>query len=66
MCENVQAPQGAQLPTALKPEPYSGNPLSPSAPECGTARLERPSRRRRLWELGHACHCPLVGVGMPL
>lgn len=24
------------------------------------------SRRRRLWELGHACHCPLVGVGMPL
>ncbi|MYN17463.1 DUF2325 domain-containing protein [Rugamonas sp. FT107W] len=24
------------------------------------------SRRRRLWELGHACHCPLVGVGFPL
>ncbi|CAN7179629.1 DUF2325 domain-containing protein [Pseudoduganella sp. LjRoot289] len=24
------------------------------------------SRRRRLWELGHASHCPLVGVGMPL
>ncbi|MES2259040.1 MAG: DUF2325 domain-containing protein [Pseudomonadota bacterium] len=24
------------------------------------------SRRRRLWELGHACHCPLVGVGLPL
>jgi len=24
------------------------------------------SRRRRLWELGHACHCPLVGVCMPL
>jgi hypothetical protein len=32
--------------------------------------LARPAahatRRRRLWELGHACHCPLVGVGMPL
>ncbi|MBY0238968.1 MAG: DUF2325 domain-containing protein [Burkholderiaceae bacterium] len=25
-----------------------------------------PSRRRKLWELAHACHCPLVGVGMPL
>ena len=27
---------------------------------------EHTSRRRRLWELGHACHCPLVGVGFPL
>jgi hypothetical protein len=27
---------------------------------------QHPSRRRRLWELGHACHCPLVGVGIPL
>ncbi len=24
------------------------------------------SRRRRIWELSHACHCPLVGVGVPL
>lgn len=24
------------------------------------------SRRRRIWELGPACHCPLIGVGMPL
>lgn len=24
------------------------------------------SRRRRLWELSHASHCPLVGVCMPL
>ncbi|MHA4867171.1 DUF2325 domain-containing protein [Duganella sp. PWIR1] len=34
-----------------------------------TALAERDaqaSRRRRLWELGHACHCPLVGVGFPL
>lgn len=26
----------------------------------------QPSRRRKLWELAQACHCPLVGVGMPL
>ncbi len=24
------------------------------------------SRRRRLWELGHECHCPVVGVCLPL
>lgn len=24
------------------------------------------SRRRRIWELSHACHCPLIGVGLPL
>ncbi|APW42569.1 DUF2325 domain-containing protein [Rhodoferax saidenbachensis] len=24
------------------------------------------SRRRRLWDLGHACHCPLVGVSLPM
>ncbi|HEY1151806.1 MAG TPA: DUF2325 domain-containing protein [Pseudoduganella sp.] len=23
-------------------------------------------RRRRIWELGHGCLCPLVGVGLPL
>ena len=23
-------------------------------------------RRRRIWELGHACLCPLIGVGLPL
>jgi hypothetical protein len=30
------------------------------------AQEAQASRRRRLWELGHACHCPLVGVGFPL
>lgn len=24
------------------------------------------SRRRRLWELDHSCHCPVVGVCLPL
>jgi hypothetical protein len=32
--------------------------------EAETAALA--SRRRRLWELSHTCHCPLVGVGLPL
>ncbi|KQW97009.1 hypothetical protein ASC94_09395 [Massilia sp. Root418] len=34
--------------------------------QAGPEAAARTSRRRRLWELGHACHCPLVGVGMPL
>ncbi|MCE3262863.1 MAG: hypothetical protein K0R43_1942 [Pseudoduganella sp.] len=25
-----------------------------------------PLRRRRIWDLPHTCHCPLVGVGLPL
>lgn len=25
-----------------------------------------PARRRRIWDLPHTCHCPLVGVGLPL
>ncbi len=24
------------------------------------------SRRRRLWDLGHECHCPVIGVCLPL
>lgn len=24
------------------------------------------SRRKRLWDLGHQCHCPLVGVSLPI
>ncbi len=36
-----------------------------SAPEA-SAVAPLSSRRRRLWELGHACHCPLIGVGLPL
>lgn len=31
----------------------------PTASACG-------SRRRRVWDLEHACYCPLVGVGLPL
>ena len=35
-----------------------------AASDNDTAALT--SRRRRLWELSHTCHCPLVGVGLPL
>ncbi len=39
-------------------------------PSPGLAGLALPgrqgSRRRRLWELPRNCHCPLVGVGLPL
>ena len=39
------------------------------APACKGNHAETgalASRRRRIWELGQACHCPLIGVGMPL
>jgi hypothetical protein len=35
-------------------------------PATGAPQDQQASRRRRLWELGAACHCPLVGVGLPL
>lgn len=44
-------------------------PALPHAAQAGvpeSAKAVQPSRRRKLWELAHACHCPLVGVGMPL
>jgi hypothetical protein len=30
------------------------------------AQAAEPVRRRRIWDLPHTCHCPLVGVGLPL
>jgi len=43
------------------------NPVKPVIHNVASANAEvQASRRRRLWELGHACHCPLVGVGFPL
>jgi hypothetical protein len=40
------------------------HPGTGAAPEPCIA--PQASRRRRLWQLGAACHCPLVGVGLPL
>ena len=40
-------------------QPHPQQPAVEAAPATG-------SRRRRLWELGHACHCPVIGVCIPL
>lgn len=39
-----------------------------STTACQPLRATAPSgsRRRRVWDLEHACYCPLVGVGLPL
>nr|WP_315256362.1 DUF2325 domain-containing protein [uncultured Duganella sp.] len=59
----VAAPRAAEAPG--KPQvikPLINNVMHALAREPEA----QASRRRRLWELGHACHCPLVGVGFPL
>jgi len=35
-------------------------------PALAPSPAAEPSRRRRIWDLPHTCHCPLVGVGLPL
>jgi hypothetical protein len=42
---------------------------SPHATPCQPSPMTTPpagSRRRRLWDLEHLCHCPLVGVSLPM
>ena len=39
-------------------------PLAQSVPGAGATRPG--SRRRRLWELPRSCHCPVVGVCLPM
>ncbi|WP_028104904.1 DUF2325 domain-containing protein [Pseudoduganella violaceinigra] len=34
--------------------------------QAAAAPAAEPARRRRIWDLPHTCHCPLVGVGLPL
>lgn len=61
--EQAPAPLGADRPgvrQVVKPVISNVAGILAGEPEAQT------SRRRRLWELGHACHCPLVGVGFPL
>ncbi len=78
MCEKHD-PLAAIITAAM---PQVAGPLAPAAPPPRRAEQQvvkpavvnvqqaldqaHASRRRRLWELGHACHCPLVGVGFPL
>ncbi|MET0265377.1 MAG: DUF2325 domain-containing protein [Duganella sp.] len=58
-----QATQGEVVQQVIRPvKNLSGKPLMDQAASAEA----QTSRRRRLWELGHACHCPLVGVGFPL
>jgi len=57
----AEAAQAAMAAAARTPT----RPVALPVPAAGTADAQT-SRRRRLWELGHACHCPLVGVGLPL
>lgn len=52
MCRHDPAPTLAVH--FRQPSPCVGSP-----PSTG-------SRRRRLWDLPHACHCPVVGVCLPL
>ncbi len=62
---------GALAPaTTAPPRPAEQQVLKPAITSVMAAPRPQEhthaSRRRRLWELGHACHCPLVGVGFPL
>lgn len=38
----------------------------PHCPTSHSTTRATGSRRRRLWELDHSCHCPLVGVSLPM
>ena len=72
----VAARPDAARPDAARPGPQAEplqqprqvlRPVKPVIHNVASANAEaQASRRRRLWELGHACHCPLVGVGFPL
>jgi hypothetical protein len=63
------APAQAQLPVGVD-QPAARQVVKPVISNVAAILAGEPeahtSRRRRLWELGHACHCPLVGVGFPL
>lgn len=42
--------------------------FTPAATPCPALQAPQStgSRRRRLWELAHQCHCPVIGVCLPL
>jgi hypothetical protein len=42
-------------------QPVGSNPI-----KTAEDPVDSDLRRRRLWELAHGCHCPLVGVCLPL
>nr|WP_315400529.1 DUF2325 domain-containing protein [uncultured Duganella sp.] len=60
--DQIGARQGAEAPRRQLVKPVVNSVAAILAEQAEG----QTSRRRRLWELGHACHCPLVGVGFPL
>lgn len=73
MCDKhpaAPAPQRAAHSAALALETALANTTRADRQDLpgkpAPAHAAQTSRRRKLWELSHACHCPLVGVGMPL
>ncbi|NYE58882.1 hypothetical protein FHW58_000034 [Duganella sp. 1224] len=69
MCEKhdpLAAIIGAAMPQAAGPVAQPGPVIHNVLTALSAEPEAQASRRRRLWELGHACHCPLVGVGFPL
>lgn len=59
---------GAPVAVTLEPSPAPALSDTASAfPEAGAPAVHRSgSRRRRLWELPRQCHCPVVGVCLPM
>lgn len=62
MCDRDAAPAGPRF-SALISQTRSGAPAD--AP-CAAPAASTSSRRKRLWELPQQCHCPLIGVCLPL
>ena len=56
----LKKPPGSSPEFSLKlTQPAPCHPGPTALPQAG-------SRRRRLWELAQVCHCPLVGVSLPI
>ncbi len=61
MCEH-----DAKLALTTTPAVATSHPPLPLPPAMVDTTPATGSRRRRLWELTHECHCPVVGVCIPL
>lgn len=66
--DGASEPVGAPAAVALEPSPAPAvSNAAPVSSEAGTSTVHRSgSRRRRLWELPRQCHCPVVGVCLPM
>lgn len=69
MCDHRPAPHGAPTLAVAVPDRRTSAPPAPGRPvPCppGFDRATHGSRRRRLWELDSAAHCPVIGVCLPM